>query len=193
MVAGDLEITNGHAARMRFSRFKQHMEGVPPTPRKPRSSGGGRPKKPKAEKSKKEKPEAKVKKDKTEKQQQVKVDPALEGLQIKPDPEQMDVDPRKAEAAVKPEPVFKQETLDHAELGSPFGDYTYSTNGNQMNPLEQSTIQDPPSMFNMPDPILLENDWPAQSPSVKQEPSVKIEPGWYSWLGWAYLYFLALG
>ncbi|MCJ1295472.1 hypothetical protein MMC34_007035 [Xylographa carneopallida] len=36
-VASDLEITNGHAARMRFSRFKQHMEGVPPTSRKPRS------------------------------------------------------------------------------------------------------------------------------------------------------------
>lgn len=27
LVAGSLEITNGHAARMRYSRFKQHMEG----------------------------------------------------------------------------------------------------------------------------------------------------------------------
>ena len=34
MVSDELGITNGHAARMRFSRFKQHMEGVPPTPRK---------------------------------------------------------------------------------------------------------------------------------------------------------------
>ena len=38
MVASQLGITNGHAARMRFSRFKQHMEGVPTTPRKPRSN-----------------------------------------------------------------------------------------------------------------------------------------------------------
>jgi hypothetical protein len=28
LVAGSLEITNGHAARMRYSRFKQHMEGT---------------------------------------------------------------------------------------------------------------------------------------------------------------------
>jgi hypothetical protein len=28
LVAGSLEITNGHAARMRYSRFKQHMEGA---------------------------------------------------------------------------------------------------------------------------------------------------------------------
>ncbi|KZF20565.1 hypothetical protein L228DRAFT_249321 [Xylona heveae TC161] len=33
-VASQLEITNGHAARMRFSRFKQHMEGVVPSPRR---------------------------------------------------------------------------------------------------------------------------------------------------------------
>lgn len=31
-----MEITNGHAARMRFSRFKQHMEGTTTTPRTPR-------------------------------------------------------------------------------------------------------------------------------------------------------------
>lgn len=29
-------ISNGHAARMRFSRFKQQMEGIQPPPRKPR-------------------------------------------------------------------------------------------------------------------------------------------------------------
>ncbi|KAI9828887.1 MAG: hypothetical protein M1819_006502 [Sarea resinae] len=34
LVASQLEITNGHAARMRFSRFKQHMEGVNPNPRR---------------------------------------------------------------------------------------------------------------------------------------------------------------
>lgn len=33
LVAAQLEISNGHAARMRFSRFKQQMEGVTSTPR----------------------------------------------------------------------------------------------------------------------------------------------------------------
>lgn len=36
LVANGLDITNGHAARMRFSRFKQHMEGAPVQPRNPR-------------------------------------------------------------------------------------------------------------------------------------------------------------
>ncbi|OJJ86778.1 uncharacterized protein ASPGLDRAFT_23930 [Aspergillus glaucus CBS 516.65] len=33
LVASQLEISNGHAARMRFSRFKQQMEGLTSTPR----------------------------------------------------------------------------------------------------------------------------------------------------------------
>lgn len=37
LVAGSLEITNGHAARMRYSRFKQHMEGATTQPRAPRT------------------------------------------------------------------------------------------------------------------------------------------------------------
>lgn len=39
MVAASLEISNGHAARMRYSRFRQQMEGTTSTPR------GSRPKK----------------------------------------------------------------------------------------------------------------------------------------------------
>lgn len=40
LVASQLEISNGHAARMRFSRFKQQMEGTTSTPRasKPKKS-----------------------------------------------------------------------------------------------------------------------------------------------------------
>ncbi|KAL1959474.1 hypothetical protein VTO42DRAFT_1919 [Malbranchea cinnamomea] len=45
LVASQLEITNGHAARMRFSRFRQHMEGIPTNPR------GSRPKKHRTEKA----------------------------------------------------------------------------------------------------------------------------------------------
>lgn len=44
-VASDMEITNGHAARMRFARFKNQIEGVQPKAREPRSGGArsGRP------------------------------------------------------------------------------------------------------------------------------------------------------
>jgi hypothetical protein len=37
LVAGSLEITNGHAARMRYSRFKQHMEGATTQTKAPRA------------------------------------------------------------------------------------------------------------------------------------------------------------
>ncbi|EFR00824.1 hypothetical protein MGYG_03828 [Nannizzia gypsea CBS 118893] len=37
LVASQLEITNGHAARMRFSRFRQQMEGNTATARTPRA------------------------------------------------------------------------------------------------------------------------------------------------------------
>jgi hypothetical protein len=36
LVSAELEITNGHAARMRYSRFKAQMEGRAPSERKPR-------------------------------------------------------------------------------------------------------------------------------------------------------------
>ncbi|EEH02871.1 conserved hypothetical protein [Histoplasma capsulatum G186AR] len=36
LVASQLEISNGHAARMRFSRFRQHMEGITTNNRTPR-------------------------------------------------------------------------------------------------------------------------------------------------------------
>ena len=48
-MASELDITNGHAARMRYSRFKAQMEGKQPAPRKPRSSTP-RNKKPKPQK-----------------------------------------------------------------------------------------------------------------------------------------------
>ena len=50
-VAGQLGITNGHAARMRFSRFKQAMEGVVPAPRKRAGVSGARPRRVKTEKT----------------------------------------------------------------------------------------------------------------------------------------------
>ncbi|KAE8341208.1 hypothetical protein BDV24DRAFT_163635 [Aspergillus arachidicola] len=37
LVANQLEISNGHAARMRYSRFRQQMEGITSTPRTSRT------------------------------------------------------------------------------------------------------------------------------------------------------------
>lgn len=36
LVASQLDISNGHAARMRYSRFRQHIEGIQAVPRAPR-------------------------------------------------------------------------------------------------------------------------------------------------------------
>lgn len=72
LVADNMDITNGHAARMRYARYKNQVEGVQPRPREPRnpnSSGSsknsrGRPvKKQKLEQGKKEEDERGVKKD----------------------------------------------------------------------------------------------------------------------------------
>ena len=123
-MASDLEITNGHAARMRFSRFKQHMEGIPPTPRKPRSESHQH-KKAKTEKSskavgKRAKAESSIAKSESMEQQPlaniegditnefnakkepfVKLDPFLEPEPlIKPEP------------TIKPEPLVKEEPID---------------------------------------------------------------------------------
>lgn len=61
-----MDITNGHAARMRFARYKNQVEGVQPRPREPRSAnssaskGRGRPvKKQKVEQGKKEEDDVK--------------------------------------------------------------------------------------------------------------------------------------
>lgn len=55
LVASDMEITNGHAARMRFARFKNQMEGTVPKARAPRDKS--RAPKPKRVKTKDEKKE----------------------------------------------------------------------------------------------------------------------------------------
>jgi hypothetical protein len=53
LVADGPDITNGHAARMRFNRFKHHMEGIPTQPRTPRlKRDGGKDKNTKAKRLK---------------------------------------------------------------------------------------------------------------------------------------------
>ncbi|SLM39654.1 hypothetical protein LPUS_10243 [Lasallia pustulata] len=92
-VADQLDITNGHAARMRFSRFKQHMEGIPPVPRKSRPNVP-RHKKPKHE---------------THTDHESKVKDENEPAAVKPEPMSIDEQVPNAEPATKPEDTVKEE------------------------------------------------------------------------------------
>lgn len=98
-MAGQLEITNGHAARMRFSRFKQHMEGVPPSPRRPR---------PVVPRHKKPKHETRA-----DHEQRVKGDD--EPAAVKPEPMSVDEQVSNVEPSTKPEPMSIDEQFAGAE------------------------------------------------------------------------------
>ncbi|KAL8729259.1 MAG: hypothetical protein Q9166_004880 [cf. Caloplaca sp. 2 TL-2023] len=90
-VADELEITNGHAARMRYSRFKQQMEGIIPQHRKPKEST------PRKRKNKSDKPADPDKKQKQEGQTAASID-STEHMA-----------PETAEPAVKQETIIKSE------------------------------------------------------------------------------------
>lgn len=156
-----MDITNGHAARMRYSRFKQQMEGVAPAPRKARNT---------VPRQKKAKPDKSDKKDQT---------PAEEhqGTVFKAEKEEdMDamsgVEPTvKEEHSVKPEPIIK------AELGGE-EDGTWSPDGSVDVGVMQHMSLDPVALV---DQILQENFSAEDTPelvAVKPEPVVKMEPLW---------------
>ncbi|MCJ1382721.1 hypothetical protein MMC17_005834 [Xylographa soralifera] len=123
-VASDLEITNGHAARMRFSRFKQHMEGIPPTPRKPRSEVRQH-KRVKTEKNAKavgKRPKTEnsaMKYESMDQQLPTNVHDEIDnGFNVKDEPfPKLDpfLEPEpliKPESSIKPEPLVKEEPMD---------------------------------------------------------------------------------
>jgi len=137
-VASDLEITNGHAARMRFSRFKQHMEGFPPSPRKPRSDARQH-KKAKTEKNAKAVGKRAKAENSTMKSESVDQQPAT-GIQddnsngfnakeepfVKLDPF-LELEPLiKPEPSIKPEPLVKEEPMDYWLYTSDEADPTIS-------------------------------------------------------------------
>ncbi|KAM0805327.1 hypothetical protein BDR22DRAFT_942918, partial [Usnea florida] len=100
-VADQLDITNGHAARMRYSRFKQQMEGVAPVQRKAKTAV------PRQKKSKPAKPDKKDKRQPEEHQGQI----------FKVEKEE-DVDAMSGvEPIVKEEPSVKLEPVIKAEYG----------------------------------------------------------------------------
>lgn len=84
---------------MRFSRFKQHMEGVPPAPRRPRSIVP-RHKKPKRDKY-------------ADHEQRVKQDD--EAAAVKPEPMSIDEQAADADPSTKPEPMSIDEQFANTE------------------------------------------------------------------------------
>lgn len=154
-MAGQLDITNGHAARMRFSRFKQQMEGIPPAPRKPRSAVP-RNKKPKPQKAPKSEPKSS---DDT---------PAA----VKEEPIPMDG----IEPTIKPEPVIKEEPY-LEQVGS----FLEPESSAEANSLHQMTLE--PSPYLEQEAFFRDHGSEYLSPSspiIKAEPGVKMEPSWDS-------------
>ena len=162
-MAGQLDITNGHAARMRFSRFKQQMEGIPPAPRKPRTT---------TPRSKKPKPEKVPKLERRSKEE--------EHHPIKAETEATTESMDGIETTVEPPSVIKEESLENADeaLSSvDSGPYAGEVDGMSLAPqafiprTSWDTAGDGHTTLNAPyhSPGL---------PAVKMEPFVKTEPGW---------------
>ena len=161
-----MDITNGHAARMRYSRFKQQMEGVPSTPRKARATGP---------RQKKAKPDKSDKKDKKQAEEH-------QGTVFKVEKEEdMDempgVEPTvKEEHFVKPELVIKTE-LGGEEDGRWSPDDSVYAGGMQQMPFEPAALMDHTYL----QPYIPEEEAGLASPglvTVKPEPVVKMEPLW---------------
>lgn len=123
---------------MRFSRFKQHMEGVPTNPRKPRSETR-QPKKSKVEKSKAEKSTKRL--DKRAKAEWAVVKPEHKDT-LEPSPGPLG---EVAETTFKPEPFIKPEPLTQPEpfvkpeptvKDEPMDDWLYSDD-----PMGSTSIQ----------------------------------------------------
>ena len=176
MVADSLDITNGHAARMRFSRFKQQMEGIPTTPRKPRPSAPRR-KKPKPE----DMPKPAVQ-PKPERQTLIKAENREDG-------EQMDG----VEMTVKPEPKVKNEPTEEISgndsAGSPSLDLE-DMSGLSMDPRMlpeqlQADISQSEALYSggfdgslySVKAKLEEASCEMEAGAVKKEPLIKMEPG----------------
>ncbi|KAL8934514.1 MAG: hypothetical protein Q9216_005872 [Gyalolechia sp. 2 TL-2023] len=200
-VANELQITNGHAARMRYSRFKQQMEGTISTTRKPRVSG---PRKRKENADGASKPAKKLKKDNKSPAEDQKFEDsqAMSGVEssspfIQSEPlNSVDMlEPLiKPEQSIKPEPDVKLEKVDPGLSSSTLlnnketSTGPWSITGNPPDPLpateeelEASAMIDPALTASAADdPVLLAPDLtdPAPLASVgvdSKEPKIKTE------------------
>lgn len=147
---------------MRFSRFKQHMEGVAPAPRKPRASVGHRQKKAKSEKRVDDE-----KKSKTELQS------------IKPDHTEMQVDTPGAAVMVKPECFVKEEAVDPIGVEElSLGGFASLAPADRMQSPLHMVKNDEPSMTDIEESSCLDDSWSLPASTIKREPTVKMEPRW---------------
>ncbi len=155
-MAGNLDITNGHAARMRFSRFKQQMEGIQPPPRKPRTPAGH----PKTAKEKtKPKPNSKIK---AEKKLTNAGPEAVKEEQGQPMSSVHDLANSEAPARIKDEPLEHGFQGNVGDMGwMSFEPRSYPERGPVVPKLEMADC-------NLPDAFQ----------AVKEEPKVKVEPMW---------------
>lgn len=148
---------------MRFSRFKQHMEGVAPAPRKPRASASHRQKKAKSEKRVDDE-----KKSKTELQPP-----------IKPDPTEMQVDMPGAAVMVKPECLVKEEAVEHVGVEAlSLGDFASLAPTDQMQIPLHMAKDDVSSMTDLEGSSRLDDSCSLPTSAIKCEPMVKLEPRW---------------
>ena len=151
---------------MRYSRFKQQMEGVPPTARKARTA---------TPRQKKAKPDKSDKKDKKQTQEhQARIFKVEKEEEVD---EMPGVEPTvKEEHFVKPEPVIKTE-LGGEEDGTWSPDGTVDFGAMQQMPLDPAALADHPNL----QPYSPGEGAHQTSPefvAVKAEPVVKMEPVW---------------
>ena len=160
IVADGLGITNGHAARMRYSRFKQHIEGIPTQSRSAKAKNDGK-KEGKAAKGQKRKSPDGEEGGKVENKAEKMHEPAKEEV-FKMEAAASDI----LVASVKPEPGIKTEpALDHP-LQACHGSQTVDVKLEQM---PANTTQPPHD-----DPSTTE---PKQEPGAKKRsPSGQAKP-----------------
>ena len=161
-----MDITNGHAARMRYSRFKQQMEGVAPVQRKAKTAV------PRQKKSKPAKPDKKDKRQPEEHQGEIFKVEKEEDVDAMPG-----VEPTvKEEPSVKLEPVIKAE-IGGEEDGTWSPDESADTVAMQQMSLEQAAFLDHTYLQPYP-PVEETHQELPDFVEVKPEPIVKMEPLW---------------
>lgn len=147
-----MEITNGHAARMRYSRFKQQIEGVPSAPRKARLAV------PRQKRAKPDnKPPTEVEKPELDEQALSKEEPG-----IKAEREEIGEPMQVVEETIKPELIVKDEPLIKAEPEGEEGTVWLASSSMDVGEMDQMSLQ----------PAIGEEG------IMKQEPVVKMEPVW---------------
>ena len=174
-VAENLDITNGHAARMRYSRFKQQMEGIQPPPRKPRSGGIN-----KTLKQEKRKPKSKLKVEKPKKEDQIPI-------KSEPGESASSVYSQVPYTPIKSEQLESTGSLCNQVPENPYAlvktepvDEGYGNNTGEMSWTSIQPFQAPEEDYSIP---RMENDTLDPMTGlvrIKKEPQVKVEPEWDS-------------